>query len=406
MAGAEMGNRVTRIITAIVLARTLTTIEFGVIALILTTYELVRMLIHNGLGARIVQAEEAELDEVCAAVNRLNWIVGGAMCVVQAAIAWPMHYFFDADVAPMLVVLGIVHLIYPAGLVRSCLALRDNRLGFTAAMLFFQISLDNIATAGLAMMGYGVWAAVIPKVVVAVLWVAITLVHIKPRPRAQVAPQKMRDVITYGRRVLAAETLNTFRANADKLIVGKALGMEAFGIYSFATNTGSGIATGLASALGQAALPYLSRGRENSDLRRRFNLSVTAMSLVIMPIVTLQVILAPWYVPLVFGEKWSPAIPALMLMCLGTLSRPIIVATSQLLRAAGAVDLEWRISKYNAALFVLAIIGGLPGGVIGVAASLAVVSLIPPMIFAKIALDHVTHDPATDAAPNLAEVPA
>ena len=127
-------------------------------------------------------------------------------------------------------------------------------------------------------------------------------------------------------------------------------------------------------------------------MRARFMLTVKAMSLVIMPLVTLQVALAPWYVPIVFGEKWIPAIPALMLMCLGTLSRPIVVATSQLLRAADAVDLEWRISKYNAILFVLAIIGGLPFGVEGVAGALAVVSIVPSMIFAKAALSHATRD--------------
>ncbi len=406
LAAAEMGNRVTRILTAVVLARSLSTVDFGVMALILTTYELVRMLIHNGLGARIVQAGADELEDVCAAVHRINWIVGAAMCGVQIAVAWPMQYFFGAEVAPMLFVLGVVHLIYPAGLVRSCLALRENRLGFMAGMLFFQISLDNIATAALAVMGYGVWAAVLPKIAVAVLWVIITLNCVKPIRKVAYTAEKMRNVIAYGRSVLGAETLNTFRANADKLIVGKALGMEAFGIYSFATNTGSGIATGLAGALGQAFLPYLSKGRENSDLRARFMLTVSAMSLVIMPLVTLQVVLAPWYVPIVFGEKWTPAIPALMLMCLGTLSRPLVVATSQLLRAADAVDLEWRISKYNAILFVLAIIGGLPFGVEGVAGALAAVSIIPSMIFARAALSHATRDRSKTPSSTLAEAHA
>ena len=406
MALAEMGNRVSRILTAVVLARALSTVEFGVMALILTTYELVRMLIHNGLGARIVQAREDELDEVSGAVNRINWIVGAIMCCVQFAVAWPLQVFFDANVAPMLLALGVVHLIYPIGLVRSCLALRENRLGFMAAMLFFQITFDNIATAALAVMGYGVWAAVLPKIVVAILWVLVTLGRVAPVPRVPVSGAKMREVVAYGRRVLGAETLNTFRANADKLIVGKALGMEAFGVYSFATNAGSGIATGLSGALGQAFLPYLSKGRANADTRERFMLTVRAMSLVIMPLVTLQVVLAPWYVPLVFGEKWVPAVPALMLMCLGTLSRPVVVATSQLLRAADAVELEWKISKYNAILFLVAIIGGLPFGVVGVAGALSVASIVPSMIFAQVALAYATRERSKTASAQFREAHA
>lgn len=406
LALAEMGNRVSRIVTAIVLARALTTIEFGMMALILTTYEFVRMLIHNGLGARIIQATEGEFDEVCGAVNRLNWIVGAIMCLVQMSVAWPVQAWFGADVAPMLILLGLVHVIYPISLVHACIAQREERFGFTASMLFFQITMDNVLTAAMAVAGWGVWAAVVPKVIVAITWVVVTRFRVRGWNATPVSRAKMWNVIGYARCVLAAESLNTFRANGDKLIVGKALGLEAFGIYSFAANTGSGIATGLATALGQAVLPYLSNGREQSDMRARFKASITAMSLVVMPIVLAQVALAPWYVPLVFGAKWTPAIPTLMLMCLGTLSRPLIVATSQLLRAIGEVNLEWRISVANAVLFVVAIIGGIPYGVEGVAACLAAISILPAIFFARMALAHADRSSKPARAGILAEATA
>jgi O-antigen/teichoic acid export membrane protein len=200
--------------------------------------------------------------------------------------------------------------------------------------------------------------------------------------------------------VLAAESLNTFRANADRFIVGYFLGMQANGIYAFAVNNGSGVATGISSAIGQAVLPYLARGQRDEDnLKRRFWRSAKLMSIVVMPLVLLQVALAPWYVPLIFGEKWLPAVPAVMLMCLGTLSRPIIVATAQLLRATGDAELEWRISLANAVLFAAALCGGMPHGVEGVASALAVVNIVPAMIFAKVALDRASGmaAPASDA---------
>ena len=122
---------------------------------------------------------------------------------------------------------SVVHLIYPVALVRSCVAWRDQRMTLTAGLTFFQISLDNVLTAAMALMGYGVWAAVAPKIVVAILWTIIVLLTVDPRPRAKITRAKLWDVIAYSRRVLGAESLNTFRANADKMIVGKFLGMEA-----------------------------------------------------------------------------------------------------------------------------------------------------------------------------------
>jgi hypothetical protein len=56
------------------------------------------------------------------------------------------------------------------------------------------------------------------------------------------------------------------------------------------------------------------------------------------------------------------------------------------------VALEWRISQVNAVLFVVAIIGGVPFGVEGVAACLSAVSILPAIIFARVALATVPSD--------------
>ena len=405
MVGAEMLNRISRIATALVLARMFTTAEFGMMALILTTYEIVRMLIHNGLGARIACAGESEIDSVACAVWRINWAVGLAMCCVQIAIAIPVQAFFGAGVAPMLAVLGLVHLIYPIGMVHSSLALRGNRLRFTAALLGFQITMDNLLTAGLALAGFGVWSAVAPKLIIAAAWAGIHLACV-PGWRWQKVPRPlMWEVTGFAKAVFCAEALNTLRANADKLIVGKVLGIEAFGIYSFAANAGAGITTGLSNALGQAALPYMSGGAPGAaQLLARFRIVLKGMCAIVLPVILAQTVLAPWYVPFFFGERWAAAVPALMLMCLATLVRPLAIATSQLLRTAGHVALELKLSKWNAGFFFTAIFAGLPFGVEGVAAALFIATSIPAIAFVRIAmacLDNCKTLPAGQKGPRL-----
>ncbi len=389
LGAAEMGNRILRVLVGVVLARKLSTSEFGAIALVFTTFELVRIFIHNGLGARIIQSRDDELDEVCCAVDRINWVVGVIMFAVQLAVAWPTQYVFGANVAVLLAALSVVHLICPIGIARSCVAQRGEQHGFIAATNFFQITGENICMAACALAGFGVWSAVVPKVVIAIGNVAV-IRAVAPTYRAvPVSRERLLEMFHFGRVVFATESLNTFRANADNLIVGKFLGIEAFGLYVFAFNNGSGIASGLASALGQAALPYMSKGDGGADVAARFRKAVAVMSLIVMPLIVLQVSLAPWYVPLIYGAKWTPAVPAVMLMSLGALSRPLIVATSLLLRITGAVALEWRMSQANALLFLVAIVGGLPFGVSGVAACVAIVNFLPAIAYARLALDTI-----------------
>lgn len=384
---AEIANRFSRIVTAVALARAFSLPEFAAMSLVLTAYELIRMFIHNGLGARLVGAREGELNEVCEAVNRINWIAGAAMCALQILIAYPLQYFYQSNIAAALIGLAAVHLIYPFAMTRWGLALRRERFGFVAGTQFLQLTGDNLLTAGMALAGLGVWAVVVPKIVIAIIFVAITLRFIKGWRRAPASKKVLREVLKYSRYVFFAEALNTLRNNGDRMIVGKVLGADLFALYAFASNAGAGIATGLSMALGQVALPFLAKGStETSDVRKRFWLTIKAMYLVIGPIILLQATLAPVYVPLVFGERWRPAIPLLIVMSLGALTRPLAVATSQMLRATGAVSLEFSISQWSALTFFGALFAGLPFGVMGIAVATFVATAASTIFFAWISL--------------------
>ena len=384
---AEVGNRVSRIVTAVALARAFSLPEFAAMSLVLTAYELIRMFIHNGLGARLVGAHERELNQVCEAVNRINWIAGVAMCALQLLIACPLQYFYNSSIAAALMALSVVHLIYPFAMTRWGLALRRERFGFVAGTQFLQITGDNLLTAGMALAGLGVWAVVVPKIVIAIIFVAITLRFIKGWLRVSAPRKVFLEVLKYSRYVFCAEALNTLRNNGDRMIVGKALGADLFALYAFASNAGSGIATGLSMALGQVALPFLARGStETHDVRKRFWLTIKAMYLVIGPIIFLQATLAPVYVPLVFGERWRPAVPLLIVMSLSALSRPLAVATSQMLRATGAVSLEFTISHWSALAFFGALFAGLPFGVMGIAVATLVATMVSTIFSAWISL--------------------
>jgi len=384
---AEIGNRVSRIVTAVALARAFSLPEFAAMSLVLTTYELVRMFIHNGVGARLVSAHEGELDEVSEAVHRINWMVGVGMFLLQLLLARPLAAFYNADIAATLAALSVVHLIYPIALTHACLAQRREQFGLIAGLMFLQITGDNLLTAVMALAGLGVWAVVVPKVIIAIAWVWGMLVWTAGWRRTPLSRGVFQEVARYARIVFMSEALNTVRTNGDRMIIGKVLGPDAFALYAFASNAGAGIATGLSLALSRVVLPFLAKGPAgHENVRKRFWLSLKGMGMLIVPVIALQAALAPIYVPLVFGERWRPAIPVLILMCLATLARPVAVATSQMLRAVGHVSMELGISQLSTLIFFGALFVGLPFGVMGVAWTLFIATMVSTIYFAWIAL--------------------
>jgi PST family polysaccharide transporter len=92
----------------------------------------------------------------------------------------------------------------------------------------------------------------------------------------------------------------------------------------------------------------------------------------IVPFVLLQAGLAPFYVPLVFGERWLTAIPILILICLSAIPRPFADAASQLLLAVDKPqwDLWWNL--IFTAIFAVCLMIGVQSGTQGVALAVLV----------------------------------
>lgn len=346
LGSAEAVNRITRVLTAICLARALDPVAFGIAAISLTTAELLRVFSQTGLGAQVVQAKDQELEAVCAAAHRLNWIMHGGIFALQLALAYPLAVFFGSmDIAWMTALLAIPLLIYPMAAVRVFRVQRNNRMGVTGAMTAVQVSTDNLLTAAMALAGFGLWSVVVPKLIVAPIWV-ICYARLEPwRPTVEAKPETMRRCLSFGGRVLGSEVIGALSIHADKFIIGALMGLQAVGIYFFAFNAGLGITRAFVAATSLGLLPFLCAARDRHEQLARFRSGVGMSYAMTLPILIAQVGLAWFYVPVVFGDRWTGQIPLIMLLCATAVTWPLWRATVQLWRAQGrpGQELRWTI---------------------------------------------------------------
>jgi teichuronic acid exporter len=389
LGSAEAVNRLTRIVAAICLARALGPVEFGIAAISLTTAELLRVFTQTGLGAQIIQAPETELEEVCAAAWRLNWLMHGGMFAIQVALAWPLAAWFgNAAIGWMIVVLAIPLLIYPFAAIRVYRTQRRNRMGVIGATTALQISSDNLLTAIMALSGFGLWSVVAPKLIVAVLWVA-AYARIEPwRASVRARPEVMRSCRAFGSKILGSEVIGALSIHADKFIIGALMGLEAVGIYFFAFNAGLGITRAFVAAASLGLLPHLCAARTAEEQRARFKSGVGLSYAMAAPILIAQIALAPLYVPLVFGAKWADSTPLVMVLCASAATWPLWRATVQLWRAQGRPGLELRWTALYTALSLIATAIGTAFGLMTIGFMLVAVNLVIVPIAAWFAMMH------------------
>ncbi len=362
MGGAQIAMRVSRLLTTIILTRLLSSTDFGLAAIVLTIYEFVALFTRNGISAKVVQASPDDVQDVAQAAYWLTWIVCVSLLIIQLIIAVPVAYLYHApQLALPIALMGFIYLATPLCAIQCAFMQREQRLGRIALASGLQVTADNILTAILALCGCGMWAIVLPKLLVAPIWIVVTRYGHVWRPR-QMLPYAgvltgWQEIARFSRHVIGVEIMTTIQANIDNLLVGYFLGVNALGVYYFAFNAGLGITLGLVNAFGVAVYPHLCQVRhESAALRKRFYGSLRTLGSLVVPLVVLQVLLAPIYVPLVFGHKWIGAEPVLMIICLSALVRPFASTCSQLLRAVGRPDIELRWQVALTVILVLSLL--------------------------------------------------
>lgn len=359
MGVSELLHRISRLVTTVILARMFTPYDYGLVAVIYTAWSFGNIFtLRNGVGSKIIQVNEDDLEAVCLTSYWLNWILCGSIALIQAIAAFPIAKFYGSDelIFPLMT-LSLLYLIIPFFLVQEALIRRQNRLKIVAFAKGALAIATNLITALLAILGMGVWAVVLGMLLAYPVQMIILNRSYRWKPSKFFKIDKWQEVLSYGGNLLGVSLLEQLRKNIDYLIVGKFLGVDALGIYFFAFNAGSGISNNVIMAFTSSMFPYFCEVRENvQQLRTRFFTSLKKSSLVIIPLIILQSSLAPFYVPIIFGQKWASAVPILVIICLSVIPVVVYHATNHLLNSLNKIKLNLYWNLIFTVLFALVLL--------------------------------------------------
>ncbi len=365
LGGAELINRIFRLATTITLIRLFSKSDYGMLSAIYTTFEFsLAFSLNEGIGSKILQASDDEVDEVANSVYWMNWILMGSICLLQCALAYPIALFYKnpALVGP-LCMLGLCYLQMPTYMVHDSLLARENRLEVRAWSVSGQAILANILVVILVRCGYGVWGVVWSMVLTYPVWTYLMYRHQPWRPK-RFSLKDWRSISQFGFRVLGVELLNRIRMNVDYLIIAGFMGTEALGLYFFAFNAGLGISQSVLWSIGGTWYPEFCEARSDREvLRQKLFKTFKTIGFIIVPMVALQVSLAWFYIPILAkGDQWNAAIPIVMIICLSAIPLAIARSTSQLLRALDEIrlDLIWNtvfVAIFSAAILATVVLG-------------------------------------------------
>jgi O-antigen/teichoic acid export membrane protein len=310
------GQAVSWIGTAVA-ARILTPGDYGLVGMAMLGIGLVRMVEDFGLDAVLIQDRTIDGTRQ-ARLAGLVILAGVVLSLAFALLSGPIAGFFkEPKVAALVMVLGLLFINDAVQVVPRAMLQREMEFRKLALMQFLQVVVTQSILVCGAMLGWGVWALVFNTLGGAL---ATTLLLVYWRPFAVHWPRGLAELsrpLTQGWRILAARFTWYIYTSADQTVIGRVLGKDALGTYSFAMTFSTTITQEVTMVIGRVVPGVFSSVQTRpEELRRYFLLLTELLCYLAFPVAFGVAVTSDLVVGIVLGPQWEGVVAPLRILCI------------------------------------------------------------------------------------------
>ena len=362
-----------RFVVVLVVARFLTPHEYGLAGMALVFSTLAFVFGDLALGSSLIQRSEID-EHDCSTVFWVTTAVGAVLTAAAFALAAPIAGFYgEPPVQPLFEALSVSFVLAALGSTHGAL--------MTRAMNFRGLELRAIGSTlvgatvgvGAAVGGLGAWSIILMQLATTATSTVMLWCFSGWHPRIAFSLQSLRDLGGFGANVFGTRLLFYLNHNVDNLLVGRVLGAAPLGVYSLAYN-------GVLAPLNRVAIPvqhvlYPAFARLRHDpprMRSAWLRSTRLLVAVVAPLCLGLVVVAPDFVTVFFGERWTDATPVIQILAWVALLQAVSTFASGVLQALDRTQALLRFAIVSFAVYLVAFLVGLLWGIVGVAACYAV----------------------------------
>lgn len=375
------GAQIVTLIVSIVLARILLPEDYGTISLITVFTTILQVFVDCGLGTALIQKKDAD-DLDFSSVFYFNFVV----CLILYSgmfVAAPYIAFFynNVSLTPVIRVISLTIIVSGVKGIQQAYVSRN--------MLFKRFFFSTIGGTlfsaafgiGLAYAGCGVWALVGQQLSNTCIDTFILWMTVKWRPKKMFSWSRLKELLSFGWKMLASTLLDTVYNNIRSLIIGKMYSSSDLAYYNQGRQFPNVIVNNINTSIDSVLLPTMAsaqddRIRVKSMTRRAIKTSTYVMA----PLMMGLAFCAEPIVRLVLTEKWLPCVPFLRIFCITYMFYPIHTANLNAIKAMGRSDLFLKLEIAKKLVGMVLLLSTMWFGVMAMAYSLLISSVLGQII--------------------------
>jgi PST family polysaccharide transporter len=351
------------------LARLLTPVDYGVVAMALIVTNFANLIRDMGTGHALIQKEGLNQETILTAF----WFtlgLGAVLGIVVVALAPLIALAFEEPaVSGVLWVLAVTFPLLGSTTVNKALLERESRFPLLARVETVS-SVSGLAVGvSAAYLGAGPYSLALSSLAYALvssaqLWLASPL-----RPRWLWSQHEFRAIRRFSDHLVAFTVVNYLAGNVDKMIIGRFLGADSLGLYSVAHRIMLFPLSNLTFVASRALYPVMSRQQAvPEEMAALFLRTLSVIGFVTAPIMAGVTILREPFIEVLLGSKWLPMGDVLVWLAPLGFIKALDSSTGSVLMARGRTDTLFYLGIADAVLRITGYITGLHWGVPGVAA--------------------------------------
>ena len=372
----------------VVLARLLTPVEFGVVALATVFTEVGRPAIRAGLSAAIIQRKTV----TSAQADTAFWmamVIGVLLFLAVASLAGPISKAFDeAQLEEVLRVLPVVFVILALGVIHDAKLRREFRFKAIAGSKILATLLSGGLGVWMAVEGFGVWSLVTYQILHEAIYTGALWAVLRWLPGFEISRKEMLTMFRFGLPLICAEFLNKAKNRVNDLIIGLFLGAGAVGFFRVAMRAINMLSNVSVRPVMGVALPTFSRLQDDPKRLKKYCLSMCrATSAISIPIVLGVGVLAPEFIRILLGEQWAQSEMVLRVLSILAFTLGLHAVAPPLILSAGKAGWTAGIRTMELAITALFAILAVPYGITAMAGAF----VLSNFLILPIALIVATH---------------
>jgi PST family polysaccharide transporter len=303
-------------ISTIILARLLSTEDFGVAGYALTVLSFLEVFSDFGIGSALIFYKDDDKFR-----NSAFWL-GLLISTLLLTLSWfsapAIGQFFNDTRA--IAVTRAIALNFPfmaLGNVQDILLRK--KLAFQRKFIpdFTKAIFKGIFSIILAVLGFGAWSLVLGQLI-GTIASTITLWIIVPwKPALKIHKDASEKLLQYGRNIVLVDIVAIILNNADYLLIGRYMNAAKLGLYTMAFRLPDLLILQFCSKISRVIFPAYSKIQNDLEgLAKAFMMTLKYVSLITVPIGLGIFMVAKPLVIVFFSEKWIDSYPILQALAI------------------------------------------------------------------------------------------